>query len=435
MILYCALLVLACVFGARSIINLFKSRFPHPADVATISIFYYGVPLSVAGFFSLNYGGMVFLNAAAGDPELALWSMQYIVAALISLHLGRVLGVAIGPASFREFSSLSRDAENRTRILFAAQIAILALGVYLFGLREFFSGYAAESFQGSASTGNALIYTVVETLGITIAFTMILGRVSGRIPLKIWILASILFLVIVLGVRAKRLEVVAAFIPAAILLLSRRSSLKASSWRFLGGGLAIAGLVIISALRASDTLDPFRIVYYFFSEGIYAGHSLPGIVERIAADTIDYEKGARIINALLGFIPRFLWEGKDNMVYAGNLILEGVAPLGATSLLAEVVLQGSYIAVAICYFVMGAIFQRLAMFETVWDEALKQGLMPSRFAGYIIAIAIFIPHFRDGIIPAVKLSLQAGVFFIILLGLQRHRSNRTAHHGPNIINA
>ena len=32
----------------------------------------------------------------------------------------------------------------------------------------------------------------------------------------------------------------------------------------------------------------------------------------------------------------FLWEGKDDMVYAGNLALKGVAPLGATSFLAEV---------------------------------------------------------------------------------------------------
>ena len=242
-------------------------------------------------------------------------------------------------------------------------------------------------------------------------------------------------LLAVLAVRAKRLEVVSAFIPTAVLLLSRRSSIGTTTWRVVGGAIAVAVLVVISAMRASDTLDPFRAAYYFFAEGLYAGHSLPGIIDRINLGMIGTENGLRFVNAVLGFIPRFVWPGKDDMVYAGNQILEGVAPLGATNILAEIVLQGGFVAVAICYILMGYLFERLSTFNTIWDDAIAQGYMPLRFAFYLVAIAIFIPHFRDGVIPAVKLSLQAAVFVLLLMGatrlVTRVSNSRTADMGAS----
>mgnify|MGYP005990540029 CR=1 FL=1 len=196
----------------------------------------------------------------------------------------------------------------------------------------------------------------------------------------------------------------------------------------VGGGLAVFGLVVVSAMRLDSALDYKLGVLLLFSEGLYAGHSLPGIVERLQIHTLDYEYGTRFLNAITAFVPRFLWEGKDDMVYAGNLILKGVAPQGATSFLAEIVLQGGFGAIMICYTLMGFLFERIARFQDDWDHYLSVGVLPARFGAYLIAVAIFIPHFRDGIIPAVKLSLQAGLLFMIISGSSWFPQQRPAPH-------
>jgi hypothetical protein len=225
-------------------------------------------------------------------------------------------------------------------------------------------------------------------------------------------------MLVIFAIRAKRLEIVSGFIPPALILLSARSAVTATSWRVIAGGAGAFVLVMVSALRASADLGWGQGLFLFFSEGLYAGHSLPGITERLQTQTLSYEHGVRFINALTGFIPRFVWEGKDEMVYAGNLALKGVAPLGATSFLAEVVLQGGYLAILICYPILGFLFERIMRFQDAWDASLARGVIPARVGAYLIAVAIFIPHFRDGIIPAVKLSLQAGVFFALVSGMR-----------------
>jgi hypothetical protein len=110
------------------------------------------------------------------------------------------------------------------------------------------------------------------------------------------------------------------------------------------------------------------------------------------------------------------------MVYAGNIALESVSPLGATNILAEIVLQGGLIAVAVVYTIMGYLFQRVMLFQRNWDFDRDAGLIPLRFGFYLIVIAIFVPHFRDGIIPAIKLSLQGLVFFILLVEFSKTSS-------------
>lgn len=420
--IFLVLTALTLVMLVQSGIALFRARFPHPTDLATVSIVYYGVPLSVAGYFDLNYRQLVFLANFAADRTLAFQSMIYITAALIFLRVGHRLGSAMGSPSLKRLCTLDLFARERARLAFCGLIGLTLLGIYLFGLRAFLAGYATEGVQGTGLTGNALIYATLELMGLTMAFALVLGLVMGRTPLKLLIFATILIAAAVLAVRAKRLEIVSALIPPVVVLLSTRGSLSSTQMRVVGGTLLVALLVFISAARSSDQLGVFQSAFYFFAEGIYAGHSLPGITERLGLLSLDYEGGARFLTAFLGFMPRFLWEGKDDMVYAGNLALEGVAPLGATSLLAEVVLQGGVVAVMIVYLVMGWIFERAARFEDGWDAAIANGMMPARFGLYLILVANFIPHFRDGIIPSIKLSLQAGVFFILLAGVPLFRS-------------
>lgn len=404
--------------AVRSIVNLFRDRFPHAADIATLSIFYYGVPLAVAGYFDLNYDHMVFLAPFAADQELAAMSIQFVALSLVALQFGRSMGQRWTLPRLTRFGTVNTLTHERVRFGFIGLIGLIVVGVYLFGVQEFLAGYATEGLDATGSTGNAVVYATLEFMGLTIAYALILGLCTGRIPFKLLISVCLTIMLIILAIRAKRLEIVSGFIPPALILLSGRSAVKATSWRVIVGSVAIVGLVVVSAVRASVELSWGQSVLLFFSEGLYAGHSLPGITERLLTQTLAYENGARFVNAITGFIPRFVWEGKDEMVYAGNLALEGVAPLGATSFLAEIVLQGGVVAILICYPIMGYLFERIMRFRDVWDESLARGLIPARVGAYLIAVAIFIPHFRDGIIPAVKLSLQAGVFFALLSGMR-----------------
>ncbi|MGK6320532.1 O-antigen polymerase [Sphingomonas sp. DT-204] len=418
MIWFLACTALSTFLTGKAVVNLFRDRFPHPADIASISVFYYGVPLAIAGYFDWNYGQMAFLANFAADQGLAELSIRYIALALVALQCGRMIGQQLGYPRMTRFGIVNTLAFERVRFTFFGLIGLIAVGVYLFGLQEFLAGYATEGLDITGVTGNALVYATLELMGLTIAYAMIIGLYTGRIPFKMLIGVCLVIMLIILAIRAKRLEIVSAFIPPAIILLSRRSAISSLSWRVIAGSTVVLVLVVVSALRASVDLNFFDGVILFLSEGLYAGHSLPGISERLQTQVLGYEHGTRFINALLGFVPRFVWEGKDEMVYAGNLALKGVAPLGATTFLAEVVLQGGMIAIAICYTAMGFIFERIMRFQDAWDECISKGIIPARCGAYLIAVAIFIPHFRDGIIPAVKLSLQAGVFFAILSSMR-----------------
>ena len=418
MIWFLACTAFSLFLTGRAVLNLFRDRFPHPTDLATLSICYYGVPLAVAGYFDLNYLHMVFLANFAADPGLAVLSIQYVTLALLALQCGRMIGQQPGPPKMNRFGAINTLAFERVRFVFIGLIALIALGVYLFGLNEFLAGYNTEGLDITGATGSAVVYATLEYMGLAIAYAMVIGLRTNRIPFKTLIAICLAIMLAILAIRAKRLEIVTAFIAPAIILLSKRSAISSTSWRLIVVSVSVFVLVVISALRASVELNIWDGAFLAFAEGLYAGHSLPGISERLQTHTLAYEYGARFINALLGFVPRFLWEGKDEMVYAGNLALKGVAPLGATTLLAEVVLQGGLIAVAICYTAMGFIFERIMRFQDVWDECINADIIPARFGAYLIAVAIFVPHFRDGIIPAVKIALQAGVFFAILSSMR-----------------
>lgn len=418
------LLATALGFTARSVRNLLTARFLPLADFATLSIVYYAVPLAVLGFLSINPHGLAFLHPAAADPGLALMSMRYVVLALVSMEGGRILAGFRGIPRFTMSFRLSTGTETRVMLWFMGLFTLFPLGIYFFGFAEFFSGYASEYYTPLATLGNAIIYSSIEALGFTILLALILGERWGRVPLKTFIALALLILVFVLAVRAKRLEVVSALLPAGILLAASRQWLRKPTSRMAlaAGGLLM--LIVVSVLRVSDSFSWFNLLYYTFTEGVYAGHSLPGIEERLQTLTVGYEHGGRFLTALLAFIPRFLWEGKDALVYQGDLALRGVSPLGATSFLAEVVLQGGLVAVAAVYSLLGFLFQRTMSFEPVWDEGLKAGILPLRFGVYIVALVIFIPHWRDGIIPAIKLSVQSFTVFLLIAGFHYQASHR-----------
>lgn len=426
MVLFVLCTAVSLVAFIRSVLNLFRDRFPHPVDIATVSVFYYGVPLAIAAYFDVNLDQMAFLAEFAADPSLAALSIRFVAVALVMLQFGRFLGNRLGEAKLTRFAAINVLAFERVRFILIGLILLIVVGIYLFGIQQFLAGYATEGVEATGLTGNALIYAAIEFLGLTIGYALVLGFAVGRIPFKVIITVGLTILMLILAIRAKRLEIVSAFIPLAVVLLSRRASLSTAAWRIVGGGAAVFGLVVVSAMRLDSALDYKLGVLLFFSEGLYAGHSLPGIIERLQIHTLDYEYGTRFLNAITAFVPRFLWEGKDDAIYAGNIVLKGVAPQGATSFLAEIVLQGGFAAIMVWYTLMGFLFERISRFQENWDQYLAQGVLSARFGAYLIAVAIFIPHFRDGIIPAVKLSMQAGLLFMIISGASWFPQQRAA---------
>lgn len=433
MILFVIMALASSLLMARSVARMLRSRFPHPTDLAIVSTWYYTVPLAICGYLLINPRGIIFLHAPAANPAIAYSSMTFGIIAILSLLAGQTAGRMMGPAALSSAFVLDAAGEGRARTAFMLLIGMIGLGVIQFGISQFLQGYATESDAQGATLGIALVYFAVGSLGLVITYALLLYRTTGNRYLLFLIALAAICALAVLLIRAKRLEIVTTLLPAGIVLLAGRKSLKVTTSRVVLGVLAIAALIAVSLIRVGDRLDTFTMSFYLFSEGLYAGHSLPGIIARLDGHMVGYENGTRFLSAVLGFVPRFLWPEKDDIVYAGNLALDGVSPLGATSILTEIVLQGGLVAVVVCYALMGMLFDRASRFEEQWDRAIAANVVPGRFILYLVLIAIFVPHFRDGIIPAVKLTLQAGVFMAILVNLRAstQRLAPTAMRWPN----
>lgn len=413
------LLAISGTLVTLAVARLVTSRFPSGADLAQLSTFYYSVPLAVLAFLSINLRQMTFLNEIAANAELAIISLRYVCIAMVSIEAGRHLGRLLGPATFSYAFVINDGAIYRTALLTCGVLLLFPAGISLFGVSAFLEGYATESLGASADTGTALIYSAIEALGISMAFMMVMRLSLGRLPLKPLFLVSLASIAVIFVIRVKRLEVVSAMVPLAIILFASRSTARAAVIRTLVGGALLVILGVVSATRMSERLDLQTITFYFLSEGLYAGHSLPGIINRLDINMTGYEYGTRFLNSVLAFVPGFLWPSKAEVVYGPDLIFEGISPLGATTMLTEIVLQGGTVAVVIFYTLLGFFFHRVERFGEIWDQAVATGRYPARFGVYLIAVSVFIPHFRDGIIPALKLTLQGLAFLMVLVAVHR----------------
>src|SRR6185312_11578039 len=168
---------------------------------------------------------MAFLAPFAADQGLAAMSIRYIVLAMLALGLGRYLGTRLGPPRISRFGKVNVIATERVRLALAGLIGLIILGIYLFGIQEFMSGYATASGEGTGDTGNALVYITLELMGLSAAYAMVLGRSTGRTPGKFLMVTCLIISLAVLAIRAKRLEVVSAFLPPVLVFISRRSSI------------------------------------------------------------------------------------------------------------------------------------------------------------------------------------------------------------------
>jgi hypothetical protein len=412
-----ALSATALVLWGVSAWRLLTLRFPHPADIATMSVFFYSLPLIFAAIFLGKDVGSVFLHSAASDYGLAMEGLWYSTLAGACLLLGRRLASSLRGPHVRLCFPLAASDITKVHLIIPLVISVIALGIVLYGPDAYFSGYNVESAESSAQLGNGLIYLSIEWLGLLIGYGIIVSRATSRRPGWPFLLA--IGVVLFLGaVRGKRLEVISALLPVAVLVFANQRFFRTIGGRVCAIGAAAILVSAMASLRYGESPSIFSMLFNLVSEGLYAGHSLPGILEKLHSGQVEYEYGARVIGGFLAFVPRFLWPDKDELLYEGNQALEGVNPLGATNILAEVVLQGGGIAVVLWFTILGFAFERVHRSMGRFDAAVRARRLPAVWLSYLVIVTSFIPHFRDGIISAVKIALQSVVFLYVVAGLR-----------------
>jgi hypothetical protein len=298
-------------------------------------------------------------------------------------------------------------------------LAVVALGIALFGVDTFFAGYAVESNSALSTEGTALIFFAYEVIGIC-SFIWVFARLqTGRNYGRLWIVLALGCLVTITAMRGKRLELIIALLP--LLLLAWSSVLTQPLRRCAALLVGVLAISAMASLRQGELPDAASLAFNTFSEGLYAGHVTPGVLEAIEHGSLETEDGMRYVAAVAAFVPRFLFPDKDDIVYKSLTDVGQFAPLGATSILAEAFLQGGMLAAAAWFLAVGLLAGRLEDPSTPREGRR----IPLKLLLYVIFVCSFIPHFRDGLIPAIKIPLQLLVVSTVVVGLAGGRVSRT----------
>lgn len=395
--------------------RLLTRRFPHPGDLIALSIFYYSIPLAAVAIFLPDMGRLVFLHSAAMDRGVSQQSIKFALLALLCLEAGRWVATRIRASHQLQFTLRSTD-KDKASVVLGGLLCLVLLGIALYGPASFFAGYNVASEERTAALGNALIYASIELIGLTMGYMFLVCkafRVRFGSKLVLFTMAFLLFLAII---RGKRLEVISAFLPLGILVFAMHPLFRSALSRALTIAIAAVLISAMASFRLGQPPTFLAVAFNLMTEGVFAGHALPGIIDRLSVGELGYEYGIRIGLALLAFVPRFIWPTKDEIVYAGSDALDGVSPVGATNILAEVLLQGGGAAIVIWYVGLGFVCERVYGAQRVVDRGLQEQKLYGSTLTYLILAATFVPHFRDGLIPSIKMLMQASIFLFALAG-------------------
>jgi len=405
-----------------------RSCLPRPSDVVVLSLFFYNVPLALAAYLADwkalgDY--MIFLNAVSRDREIADSAMILAILSSASVAVGRWIS---RPRSSRFEWSFPASARLQSvcALFCVASLAAVTLGILLFGVDTFFAGYAVESSSSLSTEGTALIFFAYEVIGIC-SFIWVFSRLlTGHNNGRLWIALALGALIMITAMRGKRLELIIALLP--LLLLAWSSVLFNPLRRTF---ILIISVLVISAFasfRQGELPSVESLLFNTFSEGLYAGHVTPGVLEAVQQGSLKTEDGMRYIAAIAAFVPRFIFPDKDAVIYGSLSDIGQFAPLGATSLLAEAYLQGGTLAAAVWFLIVGFLAGRLEA-PSIQREGRR---IPLKLLFYVIFISSFVLHFRDGLIPAIKIPLQLLVVSAIVVGVAggRVRRIRTVQHYP-----
>jgi len=418
------------VFVAR---RLFRLPMPRPTDVAIFSLFFYNVPLALAAVLPLgtlleDYA--VFLNAVAGEREVANKTLLLTMFASLALATGRTLGRGFSshPRTFLAIPITHRFQRAAGSACLVA-LAAIGAGLSLFGIDSFFSGYATDSAAPGATSGTALIFFAYEVIGLCALLWYVCYQETRDRNRRLVVGIALTTIVGLTLVRGKRLELIIALAPLFLVVWSK---LKVRQ-RMLAVIAIVLAISSWASFRQGAVPNPAAIAFNVFSEGLYAGHVTPGIVEALDSHNLSTEGGKRFWAALAAFIPRFVFPNKDEIIYQSLTEMSQFAPLGATSMLAEVYLQGKSIALSGFFFVVGLVGRRLELDELFPPQRV---IFPHSVL-YLLFVCSFIPHFRDGIIPAIKIPLQLVAVFTALVlfaapRLRRIQTKKTASIPPTL---
>jgi hypothetical protein len=278
------------------------------------------------------------------------------------------------------------------------------------GFGNYFIGYDNDSDVIKISDYIAFIYFCIEASGLFLFFIFANRKFGNRNFILILLSIFVAYFTFMALSRGKRLELLVTLLPLTLLFWSVKIP-KVTTRVFVAVGFLLA-FSSFASLRFGQIPTPSALFFNSFSEGLYAGHMTPGVINALDYQGLRPELGARFGIGLLATIPRFMFPGKDEIVYQSIADITEFTPLGATSLLGEIYLQGGTIFVLFAFMGLGFL-ARLFKVDRLYEKENKY--FPLKSVYYIIFIGTFLFHFRDGIVPMIKLTLQ----MVILVSLFR----------------
>jgi len=414
-----SLYLLWIAFAAKRLIRL---PLPRPADVIQLSLFFYNVPLAFSALLSdteflADYA--IFLNSIAGDHGLAEQTLLLTISASLAVSAGRRLGTwRLADYVYEWSTPITSDLQRTAAWFCLGSLVLVWAGIALFGVDTFFAGYAIESTSGLSTEGVALTFFAYEVIGVGSFIWFLAKRHTNRKDGRIHVGLAIACLVGITVIRGKRLELIIALLPLFLLLWS--TVLVRPIHRIAVIFSVVMAISAMASIRQGEVPDAASLAFNTFSEGLYAGHVTPGVIEAVQHGGLPTENGMRFVAAIAAFIPRFLLPNKDELIYKSLTDIGQFAPQGATSFLAETYLQGGLVAVTVWFTLIGFIGGRFELdrFSSTRPE------LPIKVMLYALFVCSFVPHFRDGLIPAIKIPMQLLLAVAVILFVSSARINR-----------
>jgi hypothetical protein len=424
------IVVIYLVRVAISLQHILRDPLPHPADAILLSIFFYNAPLALISIHNLEWlfpEYKVFLNAESRDSYLAEKTMIICFVSMIGLEIGRRLFFNYKVSE--RYIVMDNSFSNVSFIAIIAMSSIILSAAYAMGFSNYFVGYNIDTNVFNVSDYIAFIYFCIEAVGIFFLFAFVHKKFGNRNFTLIVLFILISYIVFMALARGKRLELVVALLPLMLLFWSVK--LRSVSTRmFVAVGFLLA-FSSLASLRFGEIPTLSALFFNSFSEGLYAGHMTPGVINAIDYQGMRPELGARFGIGILAIIPRFMFPGKDQIVYQSITDITEFTPLGATSLLGEIYLQGGTLFVLLAFMGFGFL-SRLFEVDRLYEKGNKY--FPLKSVYYLIFMGTFLFHFRDGIVVMVKLTLQMVIvvsLFRVFLSHQMRNVQRTQTPGSN----
>lgn len=415
--------LLVAVYLARVAIglyNIIRDPLPHPADAILLSIFFYNAPLALISIYDLEWlfpEYKVFLNIESRDPYLAETTMICCFFSMVGLEIGRRLFFKYNISQKYLVMNAAFSATSLSAI-FAMSFIILA-AAYAMGFANYFVGYNVDVNIVNVSEYIAFIYFCIEAVGIFFLLVFANKHYGNRKFILIVLCLLILYITFMALARGKRLELVVALLPLMLLFWSVK--LRSLPVRLVAVGFFIVAFSSLASLRFGEIPTLSSLVFNSVSEGLYAGHMTPGVINAIDYEGMPPERGGRFLIGMLAVIPRFVFPDKDQIIYQSISDISEFTPLGATSLLGEFYLQGGM------SFVLGA-FIGLGFLSRIFEVKelynKHSNLFPLKSIYYLIFMGTFIFHFRDGIVTMTKLTIQIMIVFLLCRLFFSHKTFR-----------